>query len=66
MAHKAADGLAGMNGQSSPLHNEPQPRALRFGGCAHRPLSLKLLMLKSGGDSSNSLFIWSHCGAWLA
>ncbi len=68
MAHKAANELAGMNGQNGTLHvhNNPQPCALCFRGCVQRPLSLRLLMLRLGGDLSNSLFIWSGGGAWLA
>ena len=66
MTDKAANGLSGMNGQSGTLHNEPQLCAYCFGGCVHRPLSMRLLMLRLTSDLSSSLFIWSGGGAWLA
>lgn len=66
MAHKAADGTAGMHGQSDTLQNEPQACVLRIGGCVYKPLSLRLLIWKLGGYSGNSLFTWSDGGAWLA
>ncbi len=40
MAHKAADGTAGMHGQSDTLQNEPQACVLRIGGCVYSQLEI--------------------------